>query len=70
MANKLTENVEKFVRFYRTKEQDERREIRDKFLAASGLVYTSFYHKLSIKKFSLLELRALCEICGEDFLED
>lgn len=47
--------------------EEEKTEIRNEFLKASELSYTTFYHKLRVGNFSRLEKDKLEEICNEKF---
>lgn len=56
-----------FKYYYERLSEDEKISIRDGFLIASGLAYTSFYHKLRNDKFSKLEQSKLEELCNQKF---
>lgn len=56
-----------FKYYYEGLSEDDKIGIRDSFLKASGLAYTSFYHKLRNDKFSKLEQSKLEELCNQKF---
>ena len=56
-----------FKYYYEGLPEDEKTSIRDGFLSASGIAYTSFYYKLRKGKFSLLEQNKLEELCNQKF---
>lgn len=56
-----------FKYYYEGLSEDDKIGIRDSFLMASGLAYTSFYHKLRNDKFSKLEQSKLEELCNQKF---
>jgi hypothetical protein len=66
------ENSEKTVQivfkyYYEGLPEEEKTSIRNAFLSASGIAYTSFYYKLRKGKFSLLEQSKLEELCNRKF---
>ncbi|WP_099463366.1 hypothetical protein [Parabacteroides provencensis] len=56
-----------FKYYYEGLSEDEKTSIRDGFLSASGIAYTSFYYKLRHEKFSKLEQSKLEELCNQKF---
>lgn len=62
---KLTDLVFKY--HYDSLPEEERADIRNKFLQVSGVAYTTFYHKLRKDKFTPLEKVALDQICSCQF---
>jgi hypothetical protein len=63
----MKEKVANFIDFYQRQDVNERRRIREEFLKTSGLSYPAWYAKLQRKKFSALEIRALEDICHQEF---
>lgn len=66
------ENSEKteqivFKYYYENLSEEEKTAIRNDFLIASGLAYSSFYYKLRTGKFTKLEQSKLEELCNHKF---
>lgn len=65
MRKKAIKN--RFKEYYQNLSEEERVNVRDKFLEQSGIVYSSWYGKLQRNGFSRLELLTLGKICNQNF---
>ena len=65
MRKKVIKNW--FKEYYQNLSEEERVNVRDKFLEQSGIVYSSWYGKLQRNGFSRLELLTLGKICNQNF---
>ncbi len=66
MRKKVIKNW--FKEYYQNLSEEERVNVRDKFLEQSGIVYSSWYGKLQRNGFTRLELLTLGEICKQNFI--
>lgn len=66
MRKKVIKNW--FKEYYRNLSEEERVNVRDKFLEQSGIVYSSWYGKLQRNSFTRLELLTLGKICNQNFI--
>ena len=66
MRKKVIKNW--FKEYYQNLSEEERVNVRDKFLEQSGIVYSSWYGKLQRNGFTRLELLTLGEICNQNFI--
>ena len=66
MRKKVIKNW--FKEYYQNLSEEERVNVRDKFLEQSGIVYSSWYGKLQRNGFSRLELLTLGKICNQNFI--
>jgi hypothetical protein len=64
----MEEKVQKFIDYFKNQDVKKRILIRDSFLEKTGLRYPAWYAKIRRKAFSPLELAALSEMTGEDFM--
>lgn len=66
MRKKVIKNW--FKEYYQNLSEEERVNVRDKFLEQSGIVYSSWYGKLQRNGFTRLELLTLGKICKQNFI--
>ncbi len=66
MRKKVIKNW--FKEYYQNLSEEERVNVRDKFLEQSGIVYSSWYGKLQRNGFTRLELLTLGKICNQNFI--
>lgn len=66
MRKKVIKNW--FKEYYQNLSEEERVNVRDKFLEQSGIVYSSWYGKLQRNSFTRLELLTLGKICNQNFI--
>jgi hypothetical protein len=52
-----------FRDYYKSLDEEQKREVRDKYLAASGMSFPTFYSKLRRGNYTLLEQKAIESIC-------
>ena len=57
-----------FFDYYNSLLDDEKKTVRNQFLADSGISYPGFYKKLKDGSFTPLELDALASICETSFV--
>lgn len=63
----MKEKVQNFILFYQQQDIEEKRRIREEFMAKSKISYPGWYSKLHRKVFTALELDALSDICNTNF---
>ncbi len=67
MDNEANFHETTFKKYYYSLEEKTKILIRDAILVKCGISYPTFYSKLNRNKYSLLERKAIEEVCGVSF---
>lgn len=57
-----------FRSYYKSLDDDQKKQLRKKFLDRCGYTYPTFYYKFKNNTFIKLEREVLDELCGKEFL--